>query len=112
MTFDDISGYLTQENSYVLQTFIVIFIALLVDFAQRMVLKRLHAKALKTENLWDDAVLDALRKPLSLIIWAMGIYMATQIIQAATHAVIFNAMGALRDSVVIVFWVLYYWWWR
>ncbi len=101
MTFDDISGYLTQDSGYILQTFIVIFIALLVDFAQRKVLKRLHAQALKTENLWDDAVLDALRKPLSLIIWAMGIYMATQIIQAATHAVIFNAMGALRDAVVI-----------
>lgn len=101
MTFDDISGYLTQDSGYILQTFIVVFIALLVDFAQRKVLKRLQVQALKTKNLWDDAVLDALRKPLSLIIWAMGIYLATQIIQSATQAVIFNAMGGLRDAVVI-----------
>jgi len=101
MTFDDISGYLTQENTYIIQTFIVIFITLLVDLIQRKVLKRLYAQALKTENLWDDAALDALRKPLSLIVWAAGIYLATQIIQEATHAVIFNAMGALRDAVVI-----------
>ena len=101
MTFDDITGYLTQDSGYILQTFIVIFIALLVDFAQRMVLKRLQVQALKTKNLWDDAILDALRKPVSLIIWAMGVYLATQIIQAATQAVIFNAMGALRDAVII-----------
>ncbi len=101
MIFDDITGYFTQDSGYILQTFIVIFIALLVDFAQRMVLKRLQTQALKTKNLWDDAILDALRKPVSLIIWAMGIYLATQIIQAATQAVIFNAMGALRDAVII-----------
>ncbi len=101
MTFDDITGYFTQDSGYILQTFIVVFIALLVDFAQRKVLKRLQVQALKTKNLWDDAVLDALRKPLSLIIWAMGIYLATQIIQSATQAVIFNAMGGLRDAVVI-----------
>ncbi len=101
MTFDDISGYLTQDSGYILQTFIVVFISMVVDFTQRKVLKRLHAQALKTENLWDDAVLDALRKPLSLIIWTVGIYMATQIIQAATQAVIFNAMEGLRDAVVI-----------
>ncbi len=101
MTLESISQFFTQESSYILKTFIVIFIALTIDLTQRKVVKRLSAQALKTANPWDDAILDALRKPLSLIIWAVGIFVATQIIQDATQGVIFNAMGALRDAVVI-----------
>ncbi|MCZ6540932.1 MAG: mechanosensitive ion channel family protein [Nitrospinae bacterium] len=101
MNWDDLSQLITQQNSYVLQTFLVIFGLLILDLIQRKVLKRLHLKAEKTKNRWDDAIIESLKKPISLIIWAAGLYLATKIIQEATGAVIFNAVEPIRDTAII-----------
>jgi MscS family membrane protein len=101
MSWDDFSQLITQKNTYILQAFLVIFASLVLDFIQRKTLKRLHLKAEKTKMVWDDAIIDSLKKPISLIIWAAGLYLATEIIQEATSAVIFNAVEPIRDTVII-----------
>ena len=101
MTWEDLTQLVTHKNSYILQAFLVVFASLFLDFIQRKILKRLHLKAEKTKNVWDDAIIDSIKKPISLIIWAAGLYLATEIIQEATGAVIFNAVGPLRDTVII-----------
>ncbi|MCH6581032.1 MAG: mechanosensitive ion channel family protein [Nitrospinae bacterium] len=101
MNWDDFSQLITQQNTYVLQAFLVIFGLLILDLIQRKVLKRLQLKAEKTKNRWDDAIIESLKKPISLIIWAAGLYLATKIIQEATGAVIFNAVEPIRDTAII-----------
>ena len=101
MNWEEITQLVTQKNSYVIQAFLVIFASLVLDLIQRKVLKRLHLKAEKTKNEWDDAILDAVKKPISLTIWAAGIYLAAEIIQEATNAVIFDAVEPIRDTVII-----------
>ena len=70
-------------------------------FTASNLLKRLHLKAEKSKRVWDDAIIDAIKKPISLIIWAAGIHLATEIIQEATGAVIFNAAEPIRDTAII-----------
>ena len=101
MNWEDLTQLVTSKNSYILQAFLVIFASLILDFAQRKILNRLHLKAEKTKRLWDDAIIDSIKKPISLIIWASGIYLAAEIIQEATGAVIFNAVEPLRDTMII-----------
>ncbi len=101
MTWEYLTQLVTQKNIYILQAFMVVFASLFLDFIQRKILKRLHLKAEKTKNVWDDAIIDSIKKPISLIIWAAGLYLAAEIIQEATGAVIFNAVGPLRDTVII-----------
>ncbi len=101
MSWDDFSQLITPQNSYVLQAFLVIFGLMILDLIQRKVLKRLHLKAEKTNNRWDDAIIDSIKNPISLIIWAAGLYLATEIIQEATGAVIFNAVEPIRDTAII-----------
>ncbi len=101
MNWDDFSQLITQKDTYVLQAFLVIFSLLILDLIQRIALKRLHLKAEKTKNRWDDAIIESIKKPISLIIWAAGLYLATKIIQEATGAVIFNAVEPIRDTVII-----------
>jgi MscS family membrane protein len=101
MNWEDLTQLVTQKNSYILQAFLVVFAALILDFVQRKILHRLHLKAEKSKRLWDDAIIDSIKKPISLIIWAAGIYLAAEITQEATGAVIFNAVGPLRDTVII-----------
>ena len=101
MNWESITQFVTENNSYVLQAFLVVLASMILDLIQRRILKKLHAKAEKTKNDWDDAIIDAIKKPISLIIWAAGIYLAAEIIQDATGAVIFDAVEPLRDTVII-----------
>ena len=101
MNWDDFSQLMTQQNTYVLGAFLVIFGLLILDFSQRKILKRLQLKAEKTKNRWDDAIIESIKKPISLVIWAAGLYLATKIIQEATGAVIFDAVEPIRDTVII-----------
>ncbi len=88
-------------GGWVAQVFVVVFVTLLFNFFQKRLLKRLQRQAGKTANLWDDALIEALRRPLSLLIWIVGITFAIQIIENATDAAIFSAVDGLRDVGVI-----------
>ncbi|MFQ5674013.1 MAG: mechanosensitive ion channel family protein, partial [Nitrospinales bacterium] len=99
---DNLYNFLMESDSYILQSFIVVFGTLLADFLQRKLLRRLQGRLEKTRNPWDDAVVDAMIKPLSLIIWVAGISFAAEIIQhKAQGAVIFGAVKPIRDTAVI-----------
>lgn len=90
------------------QVFIVVFLALLLDFIQKRILGRLESKIEGTEQLWDDAIYHALRPPLSVLIWLLGITFAADIISKHTEATIFQATGTIREIgvIVIIAWFL------
>jgi len=65
---------------WALTVFLIILVALLIDFIQRKLMKRLEALVASTTILWDDAVFRAAVRPLSLLIWLIGITLAAQVI--------------------------------
>jgi len=69
------------------QVFVVVFLALLFDFVQRRVLKGLKKRLEKTRNPWDDALLDALTAPISLMIWVLGIALGAAFLDFASRVV-------------------------
>jgi len=87
--------------TWALQAFVVVFLALFLDFVQKRVLGRLHLRLQETPSLWDDAAIDALRRPLTLLIWVVGIAFAAEIVGSATDVVLFDAAKPLRDIGVI-----------
>lgn len=91
----------TGLNTRVVQVFIVVFIALLASYFQRIVLKRLQRKLEHTQNPWDDALINALRRPLTVLIWIIGISFAANIIYRETETSLFGAIDPLRDVSII-----------
>lgn len=91
----------TGANTWVMQVFVIVFLALLFDFIQRKALKNLHRRLEATNNPWDDALLLAATRPLSLIIWLVGITFAADIISSETRAPIFEAVDPVRHVGVI-----------
>jgi len=102
MDFEALKHLIRSEHNYILQAFIVIFAALTVDLAQRKILRRLNEKLKKSEAFWDDALVGAIKSPLTLIIWTLGIAFAARIIRDATGAVIFDFFDPLRDTLIII----------
>lgn len=100
-TVVEIGAWLGIEP-WVMQVFVVVFLTLLASLVQKRVLSRLQARLELTKTPWDDAVLDALRRPLSFLIWIVGLAFAVQIIQREAAAPIFEAVGPIRDVGVIV----------
>ena len=100
-TLNSITGFIGPKTSYLVQAFIIVFGALVIDYIQRRILKRLHKQALKSNNQWDDSLLKAIPKPLSVVIWASGIALAADIIRNTTGTAILEAAGPIRDTLII-----------
>lgn len=101
LNLDSLQKLIIENNSYLIQAFAVVFGALILDFIQRRILKKLHRRLEKTTNKWDDAFVGAIAKPVSVVIWAAGIALAAEIIQKSTKAVIFSAVQPLRDTIIV-----------
>ena len=54
--------YLQGEGTWITQVFVVVFTALLADFIQRRVLYHFAKRLAKTATVWDDALLESLRR--------------------------------------------------
>ncbi len=92
---------LQDAGGWIGQVFAVVLATLFLNFVQKRVLRRILRRLEQTRNLWDDAVLDALRRPLSALIWIVGIAFAADIVRQETGAAIFSAVPPLRDVGVI-----------
>jgi len=88
-------------DAWVLQVFVVVFLTLVLAFVLKRVLKHVHAKLESTNNPWDDAFISALYKPLTTLVWIIGIAFAVQIIETESRAAIFAAVKPMRDVGII-----------
>lgn len=89
-------------DSWVIQIFVVIFTTLLINWLQKRVLKKLKAKAATTRTPWDLAFLEAASRPLTVLIWIVGIAFAAEIAGNHTDGVgIFAAVEPLRAVGVV-----------
>ncbi len=68
--------FIYETDTWILQVFAIVFIALLLDFIQKKILKRLKKQLEKTPNLWDDALIHAVISPFSILILAFALSLA------------------------------------
>lgn len=94
---------LSAENGWILHVFLVVCIVLLLDFVQRRVLKTLskHAEE-KTKNIWDDAVLHAARRPITLILWMVGLTIVGQLVRDTEGRQLATIIGSVGDVGIII----------
>jgi MscS family membrane protein len=88
-------------EEWITEVFIVVFATLLINFLQKQTLKRIAVKVKRTRNPWDDALVSSLAKPLSALIWVVGLAFAVDIIQQAKPSAVFAVVAPLRDVGVI-----------
>jgi MscS family membrane protein len=101
MELQEIIDFLKTE-SWILQVFLIIFFTLLFDWIQKRILRKFYIQLEKTKNYWDDSLLDAIRKPISFIIWVLGLTFAAEVVKNESGAVIFDAVEPIRNVCVII----------
>lgn len=90
-----------QEESWIIQVFVIVFLTLFLNWFQKRLLGKLLLKLRQTRTYWDDAVVDAMQSPLSFLIWVVGLTFAAEIVGDESRAVIFDAVSPIREVGVI-----------
>ena len=97
MDIKEIEQYFSQwDVNLVLaaQVFAIIFVTLLLNWFLSRILIKAQKKMETTDNLWDDAILHALQRPISIYIWAIGISIAIQLL-GFKHIVVVRELGLI-----------------
>ena len=100
--FKNIVNLFGQDYAWVIQVFLVVLASMIINYFQKRALHRLHLKFKKTRNLWDDVLIEAAQGPITLLIWLVGLTFAAEIVQSESKAVIFEAIGPIRNVGVIL----------
>jgi len=100
MAVDEFINSIPQVDpqwSWVITVFVVVLLTVVSNFFARRILSGLSRKLSKTRTPWDDVLVDAAARPLSWLIWVIGITFAADIIYAETSAPFFLATDAIRN---------------
>ncbi|HEY9050795.1 MAG TPA: mechanosensitive ion channel family protein [Gammaproteobacteria bacterium] len=95
------------ENAWIIHVFLVVLASMLLNFLQKYLVNRIHRQLEKTRTRWDDLLLVSVKRPITLLIWLIGLTFAAEIAQQESQAVIFEAIGPIRSIGVIVIIVLF-----
>ena len=101
-TITIISQYVSFVEAWMVQAFIIILFFAIANFVQKRILNKLHNRLTETRNTWDDAVIEALKQPLTVLLWVIGITLAADVIQEETRASIFQLIEPMRKIGVVV----------
>ena len=93
---------------WVYEVFAVVLAVLIAAFIARRIMLKLASKADKTHNPWDDALVNAIRRPIRYTILILGISYAAEIAGARTEAQIFQYLETIRYVLltVMISWAL------
>ncbi|TVS12855.1 MAG: mechanosensitive ion channel family protein [Wenzhouxiangella sp.] len=97
-------GGVVGMPGWVLQAFVIILAALLLEVLYRHFINRLEQYASKTRHHWDDALVYAGKRPISLLIWWQGVVMAARVMTPHTEFVYFSSefLGAMQQLGLVV----------
>ena len=92
----ELGNWAGSKHLWVAQVFGVVLLSLMLNFFAKRFINRLHQRLLQTATTWDDALLKAARKPVSLAIWVIGLSYAAEITFLATAAPLFEIAQSAR----------------
>ena len=88
--FQEFEGWLIAvtgtESTWWFQVFLVVFGSLLLGYIASRFFNRLSSHAAVTKTLWDDALVEAARKPFVWLIWVLGVNVAAGIAARAVES--------------------------
>lgn len=95
---------LTGSYGWLAAAFGILLLTGVVRYIASRSLAKVRQRADQTVNVWDDALVAAIRKPLNLGIWIMGISFAIDSMGLEAQAEIFTLTNQARDVAVV--WLL------
>ncbi|WVM89146.1 mechanosensitive ion channel [Halopseudomonas pachastrellae] len=87
---------------WIYQVFAVVFSALVLAYIVKRVLDHVQRRAERTRNIWDDALVDAARRPAWVMIWSMGLMWAARITAVQMDQALEQVLDQIQRVLLIV----------
>lgn len=87
---------------WIYQVFAVVFSALVLAYIVKRVLDHVQRRAERTRNIWDDALVDAARRPAWVMIWSMGLMWAARITAVQMDRALEQVLDQIQRVLLIV----------
>ena len=91
-------------HTWVAEVFLIVLGTATAHLFARLAFNRLESRFSKTHNLYDDALLDAVRRPLGYAIWVLGVAWAAQVTAEVADSELLSYVDDAREVAVI--WLL------
>ena len=89
-------------EGWIYEVFAVVLAVLIAAFIVKRLLTKLSERANISQNPWDDALVNSIRKPLRALILIIGISLAAEIVGDQTDAAIFKSIDSIRYVLIII----------
>lgn len=86
---------------WLLQVLLVIGVVLVINIAVYYLLRHVEKIVARTATVWDDALIKAARKPLTLILWVTAAVYVIQIVHKHLGIPVFDFVAPTRTVVII-----------
>ena len=60
-------------DNWVIKFLVIIFLIIIINILTRVILNYLKKQFNKTDNMWDDCIIDSIYKPFTFLVWILGI---------------------------------------
>ena len=68
-----------EQYLWILELFVIVLLSLSLGYLVNRIIDRLETQANKSLTVWDDALIEACRKPVIWLIWILGVNFAASI---------------------------------
>ena len=92
---------LISTDTWIIKVFIIVFVTLSIQLIQHYVFRTLITKAKKTATIWDDVLFSSMSRPLSLLIWLLGMCLAAMSVNKAMDGDYQTNIKLLQDIGII-----------
>lgn len=105
--FSDLADKITEYTGgnhmigLTIQVFLVVFAVVVFNFFLRRFLAKLEEKTHHTTSFWDNALIEAVRKPATILAWIIGLSFAAEILQVETEVTLLDLIDPIRVIGVI-----------
>ena len=100
----DLTG---EESLWIIELFLIVLVALSLGYILNRVIDRLEAHAAKTKTVWDDAFIEACRKPLVWLVWILGINFAAAVAAERMESPMLGLIDPANRLAIIVLGALF-----
>ncbi len=92
---------LVGEQRWIVEVFVTVLATAIANYVARKLLARLAARLEETRNVYDDALIHAVGKPRTWLIWVLGISWAAEIAGQQAGAEVFAIIKPAREIGIV-----------
>ncbi|TJZ74264.1 mechanosensitive ion channel family protein [Chitiniphilus eburneus] len=93
---------LYRTDAWIYQVFTVVLLTVFASALARYLLNRLAVQLARTATYWDDALIHAARRPLTWLVWVIGLSVAAELVAPDARSELFDFVDPARRLAIIV----------